>query len=72
MSLSDQQLQGYIEQVFGNFDRDRTGSLNTQELAQFFNEVFRSAGINRQISQQEAMAAMQGIDRNRDGQANKQ
>ena len=70
--ISDQQLQNYINQVFGRYDRDNGESLDVNELANFFNDVFAMTGKNTRVSQQDAINAMRSIDRNNDGRANKQ
>jgi len=37
MSVPDNVLQNYIDQIFNKFDRDRSGTLDPNELANFFN-----------------------------------
>ncbi len=69
--VDDNTLRMYIDQVFAEFDRDRSGTLELQELAAFFSKVFAMMGYNRQITYQEAIFTMQSIDRTGDGRANK-
>ena len=69
--VDDNTLRMYIDQVFAEFDRDRSGTLELQELAAFFSKVFAMMGCPRIISYQEAVATMQAIDRSGDGRANK-
>lgn len=69
--ISDQQLRGYIDQVFGRYDRDNGGSLDVNELANFFNDVFAMTGKNIRVTQQDAINAMRSIDKNNDGRASK-
>ena len=69
--FSDQQLRNYIDQVFSKYDRDFGGSLDCNELANFFNDVFAMTGHNIRVSQQDAVNAMRVIDKNNDGRANK-
>jgi len=69
--ISDQQLRLYIDEVFLVFDRDRSGTLDSIELGNFFNQVFARLGWPMHINQQQAFQAMQAIDRNGDGRANK-
>lgn len=54
MSISDQQLRNYIDQVFAQFDRDGSGSLDVNELAAFFNGVFSRMGDPTRINDYEA------------------
>ena len=72
MSFSDQQLQQYVNQSFRTYDRDGTGTLNQQELANFFNDVFRAAGLNRTVTLGDVQSALRSIDVNNDGQTTKQ
>jgi Ca2+-binding EF-hand superfamily protein len=72
MSFTDQQLQQYIDQSFNVYDRDRSGCLNKQELANFFNDVFRSAGLNRTVTYNDVENALRSIDVNNDGRTTKQ
>lgn len=57
-SVSDSQLQAYIDQIFGVYDRDRSGTLNSNELAQFFNDLFQRMGNSRRVNQFEAEQAL--------------
>ena len=49
--ISDDQLRGYIDSVFRDFDRDNSGSLDVNELANFFNAVFMKMGDPTRVSQ---------------------
>ena len=69
--MNDALLQQYVDQVFAIYDRDRSGSLDVRELAGFFNDIFAKMGDPRRLNQQQATAALQAIDRNNDGRANK-
>ena len=69
--VSDQQLRMYIDEVFMMFDRDRSGTLDPNELGNFFNQVFGRLGWPMRINQMQALQAMRAIDRNGDGRANK-
>ena len=71
MSISDEQLRKYIDQVFEKYDHNHTFSLRPNELAEFFNDIFAMSGNPTRISQQQAMEAMQNIDQNGDGLAQK-
>lgn len=71
MSISDFQLQQYIDQVFARYDRNFSGALDCNELYLFFNDIFAMTGSPYRINQQQAIAAMQVIDKNGDGMASK-
>ena len=53
------------------YDRDHSNTLDPNELAGFFNDVFAKMGDPRRINQHQAMQALASIDRNSDGRANK-
>ena len=71
MSVSDSQLQSYIDQIFSKYDRDNSGTLDAHELSQFFNDIFVMMGDPRRINQNQAMQALTAIDKNNDGKASK-
>ena len=62
MSIPDNVLKGYIDQIFANYDRDRSNTLEVNELANFFNDVFMMMGDPRRINQQQAYQALRAID----------
>lgn len=51
MNISDNELRNIIDQVFVNYDRDGSGTLDTREIVNFFNEVFQRAGDPTRIDQ---------------------
>ena len=71
MNIPDNVLRQYIDQIFDRYDRDRSGTLESFELANFFNDVFAMMGDPRRINQQQATQALMAIDQNNDGRANK-
>ena len=70
--ITEQELQQFIEQVFNRYDRDRTGTLDSNELAAFFNDVFAQMGQSTRLNNQQALDALRVIDTNSDGRASKQ
>ena len=72
MSVTEAQLRQFIETVFNKYDYDRTGHLNAQELASFFNDVFAGLGQPTRFNQAQALEALRAIDQNSDGMASKQ
>lgn len=71
MNLSDAQLKVYIDEIFDRYDADRSGNLDAQELANFFNDLFRTIGNPTVITPTQAQNAICSIDKNNDGKANK-
>lgn len=72
MSIPDDVLKNYINQIFQKYDRDNSGTLDAGELAMFFNDVFQMMGNPTRVNQQQAMQALTAIDKNNDGKASKQ
>ena len=50
-NISDDQLRNYIDSVFKDYDRDFSGSLDVNELANFFNAVFMKMSDPTRVSQ---------------------
>ena len=69
--VDDNALRNYIDQVFMRYDRDRSGTLDSNELAGFFNDVFQMMGSPQRINAYQAQQSLMSIDRNGDGRANK-
>ena len=67
----DNVLRNYIDQIFSKYDRDRSMTLEVNELASFFNDVFMMMGDPRRINQQQAYQSLMAIDKNNDGKARK-
>ena len=57
-NVNDQQLMAYIDQVFMKYDYNRSGGLDCNELAQFFNDIFALTGNPTRVNTQQAMKAM--------------
>ena len=70
--IGDSELRQFIQQVFQKYDRDRSGSLDPNELTSFFNDVFSQMGNPTRFNMQQAQAAMTAIDKNNDGKASQQ
>lgn len=71
-NITDQQLRGYIDHVFMRYDQDRSGTLSSNELEYFFNDLFQMMNNPRRVSLWEAQQALKEIDINNDGQASKE
>lgn len=69
--VNEATLRNYVDDVFRNYDRDMSGTLQASELANFFNDVFGKMGNPNRYSTEQAMGAMKLIDKNFDGRASK-
>lgn len=65
--MNDQALMKYIDEVFAFYDTNKTGSLDFNELANFYNDFFARIGDPRRLSQQQAYNVFVSIDTNFDG-----
>lgn len=52
MSYSDQQLRDAVDAVFNQFDADKSGSLDSTEVASLINAALTHMNAGRQVSQQ--------------------
>ena len=50
--MNDQVLWNYINEVFRYYDRDMSGFLTVNELANFYNDLFARVNDPRRITQQ--------------------
>ena len=54
-SIEDQMLKSYIDQIFDKYDTDRSGTLDEQEMTYFFNDLFKSLGMNVTVTEQQSL-----------------
>ena len=55
MNLQDQMLKTYIETIFNKYDTDRSGTLDEDEMTNFFNDLFQSLGIQVTVNKEQAL-----------------
>jgi hypothetical protein len=60
-SIKDEVLKSYIGEIFNLYDPDRTGSLNANNITQFFNDLFRSVEINLTLTPQQSYEAIRVV-----------
>lgn len=70
-TAQDLQLKKLIDEVFLKYDPGRKLMLGVQELPGFLNECFARLGLPNRVSPQEAQAAFNFIDLNKDGRIQK-
>ena len=54
-NIQDQMLKSYIDQIFDKYDTDRSGTLDEQEMTYFFNDLFKSLGMNVTVTEQQSL-----------------
>lgn len=69
--VNDMQLQNYVDQVMARYDFNRSGTLESGELVNFFNDLFGMCGYNQRVNLMQATQMMRQMDSNFDGRANK-
>ena len=69
--MDDNILRMYIDEVFGYYDQDRSGTLDKRELVNFFNQLFQSFHDPRRVDQNTINQMLTACDMNRDGQISK-
>ena len=73
ISMDDNQIRLYVDEVFALYDRDHNGFLDEAELAAFFNDMYAKMNIpNRIMNQEQAIQCVQSIDQNYDGRVDRQ
>ena len=71
MSYSDQQLRDAVDAVFGQFDKDNSGSLDQQEVFNLIQAALSKLGSNQQVNQQQVQQFIQAVDKSGDGKIQK-
>ena len=54
-NIQDQMLKSYIDNIFDKYDTDRSGTLDEKEMTFFFNDLFKSLGMNVTINEQQSL-----------------
>jgi hypothetical protein len=67
----DGQLQGVIDELFPQYDKNGSGTLDAKELPTFFNDAFKRLGYKITVTQEQADQSVQFIDKNSDKQVSK-
>lgn len=52
MSYSDDDLRNAVNAVFDAYDKDRSGTLEANEITQLINDALKHMGQGRQVTQQ--------------------
>lgn len=60
-AIKDEILKSYIEQIFTRYDSNTTGTLNPNETASFFNDLFRSLNIPLALTAQQSLEAIKAV-----------
>ena len=70
-NIQDQMLKAYIDTIFSKYDTDNSGTLDSEEMTHFFNDLFKQLKINIQVTEEQSIEAIKSIDQNSDGGVDK-
>ena len=60
-AVKEEVLTSYIEQIFSRYDSLNTGSLNFNDLNNFFNDLFKSVDIDITLTPQQSQDAIKAV-----------
>ena len=67
MSYSDEDLRTAVNAVFDHYDKDKSGTLEIDEVRCLINDALKHMGQNRDVSKAEVDQFVQAVDKNSDG-----
>jgi Ca2+-binding EF-hand superfamily protein len=67
MPYTDDQLRQAVDAVFNQFDADKSGFLDSNEVMALINTALQHMKANRQASQKEVNDLVSAVDKNGDG-----
>jgi hypothetical protein len=65
--ISDVDVRKAVDEVFQQYDTDRTGYLECEEIISVIRDVFFSKNTEREVSEDDIRTVMHAMDRNLDG-----
>jgi Ca2+-binding EF-hand superfamily protein len=71
MNTSDEQIRIAVDNIFEQYDTDKSGTLELSELVQVVRDIFISAGEKKHITEKDALKVMQVMDSNQDNKVSK-
>lgn len=71
MNIPDSVLERAIDQAFNLYDSDGSGTIDKEEVGNFFNQVLQMVGVDVHIPSFVAKMALKKMDQDDDGRASK-
>lgn len=71
MAYSDQQLRDAVDAVFGQFDKDNSGSLDQNEVYNLICAAMTQMGAGNPPNQEQVQQFVQSVDKSGDGKIQK-
>ena len=67
MSYSDDDLRNAVNAVFDAYDKDKSGTLEVDEVRSLINDALKHMGQNREVTKAEVDQFVSAVDKNSDG-----
>ena len=67
MSYSDDDLRNAVNAVFDAYDKDKSGTLEVDEVRLLINDALKHMGQNREVTKAEVDQFVAAVDKNSDG-----
>ena len=67
MSYSDDDLRNAVNAVFDAYDKDKSGTLEVDEVRLLINDALKHMGQNREVTKAEVDQFDAAVDKNSDG-----
>jgi Ca2+-binding EF-hand superfamily protein len=71
MSYSDDDLRNAVNAVFDAYDKDKSGTLESNEITLLINDALKHMGQGREVTQNEVNQFISAVDKNNDGKVAK-
>jgi Ca2+-binding EF-hand superfamily protein len=71
MSYNDDDLRNAVNAVFDAYDKDKSGTLEDNEITLLINDALKHMGQGRQVTKQEVNQFISAVDKNNDGKVAK-
>lgn len=66
-AIKDEVLKSYIDQIFARYDTNNVGTLNPNEMTNFFNDLFKSLNMGITVSPQQSLEVIKTVYPNYNG-----
>lgn len=70
-SITDQEIRKAVDDVFMNYDKDKSGYLDCKELRQVIQDVFMGKEKDREVTDNDLTTVLKTMDRNKDGKVSR-
>jgi Ca2+-binding EF-hand superfamily protein len=67
MSYSDEDLRTAVNAVFDAYDKDKSGTLDLEEVRSLINDALKHMGQQREVTKNEVDQFISAVDKNNDG-----